>query len=75
MKNTMKALSKQLFGARYEGIGKSLLSAGILFIAVHAAEFQVVIAPFILYLTSAFLLPASCGRGLWDGGTGRPCRG
>ncbi|MDO4322243.1 MAG: hypothetical protein Q4C61_06920 [Lachnospiraceae bacterium] len=48
------ALSKQLFGAKYEGVRKSLLAAGILFFAVHAAELRVEIAPFILYLTSAF---------------------
>ena len=54
MKNTIKALSKQFFGAKYESAGKSLLAAVILFVAVYAAEFRVEIAPFILYLTSTF---------------------
>jgi len=51
---TINALSKQLFGAKYEGVRKSLLSAVILFFAVYAAELRVEIAPFILYLTSTF---------------------
>lgn len=50
----VKALSKQLFGAKYESVGKSLLAAMILFFAVYAAELRVEIAPFILYLTSTF---------------------
>ena len=54
MKNTIKALSKQFLGAKYESARKSLLAAVILFIAVYAAEFRVEIAPFILYLTSTF---------------------
>ena len=49
-----KALSKQLFGAKYESVGKSLLAAVILFFAVYAAELKLEIAPFILYLTSTF---------------------
>lgn len=52
MMKTIKALSKQLFGAKYESAGKSLLVAVILFVALYAAEFQIKIAPFILYLTS-----------------------
>lgn len=52
MMNNIKAFSKQFFGAKYEGVRKSLLAAVILFIAVYAAEIQIVIAPFILYLTS-----------------------
>ena len=51
---TVKALSKQLFGAKYESAGKSLLTAAILFLAIYAAEWKLVIAPFILYLTSTF---------------------
>lgn len=51
---TIKALSKQLFGAKYESAGKSLLAAVILFFAVYAVELRLMIAPFILYLTSTF---------------------
>ena len=54
MMNTTKALSKQFFGAKYQSAGKSLLAAVILFITIDAAEFQMEIAPFILYLTSTF---------------------
>ena len=52
MMKTVKALSKQFFGAKYESAGKSLMAAAILFVAIYAAEFQIEIAPFILYLTS-----------------------
>ena len=50
----IKALSKQLFGAKYESVGKSLLAAVILFFAVYEVSLRLVIAPFILYLTSTF---------------------
>ena len=55
MKKTIKALSKQLFGAKYESIGRSLLTCAILFFAPYAAEIKMPIAPFILYLTSSAL--------------------
>ena len=67
MKNTIKALSKQFLGAKYESARKSLLAAVILFIAVYAAEFRVVIAPFILYLTSTFFTAGI----MWQVLTGR----
>ena len=54
MKIIVKALSKQLFGARYESIGKSVLTCVILFLAIYMTEFELMIAPFILYLTSTF---------------------
>ena len=55
----IKALSKQLFGAKYESVGKSLLAAVILFFAVYEVSLRLVIAPFILYLTSTFFTAAS----------------
>ena len=67
MKNTIKALSKQFLGAKYESARKSLLAAVILFIAVYTAEFRVVIAPFILYLTSTFFTAGI----MWQVLTGR----
>ena len=67
MMNTVKALSKQFFGAKYESVRKSLLAAAFLFIAVYAAEFRVVIAPFILYLTSTFFTAGI----MWQVLTGR----
>ena len=45
-------LSKQLFGAKYERIGKSLMSCLILFLAIYMAEIRAAIAPRILYLTA-----------------------
>ncbi len=48
----IKALSKQLFGAKYERVGKSLLTCLILFLAVNAAEMHLSIAPSVLFLTA-----------------------
>ena len=45
----IKALSKQLFGAKYERVGKSLLTCLILFLAVNAAEMHLSIAPSVLF--------------------------
>lgn len=50
--NVWKALSKQLFGARYERIKISLTACMILFLAVHISGIKVEIAPFILFLTA-----------------------
>ena len=54
MKNTIKALLKQFFGAKYESGGKSLAAAVILFMAVYGTGFRLAVAPFIFYLTSVF---------------------
>lgn len=67
MMNTTKALSKQFFGAKYQSAGKSLMAAVILFIAIDAAEFQMEIAPFILYLTSTLFT----GGVMWQMLTGK----
>lgn len=67
MMNTTKALSKQFFGTKFQRAGKSLLAAVLLFIAIDAAEFQVEIAPFILYLTSTFFT----GGVMWQMLTGK----
>ena len=67
MMNTTKALSKQFFGAKYQSARKSLLAAVILFVAIDAAEFQIEIAPFILYLTSTFFT----GGVMWQMLTGK----
>lgn len=52
--NILKALSKQLFGAKYERVIKSLIACLILFLAVHAAGINMEIAASILFLTAAF---------------------
>lgn len=64
---TVKALSKQLFGAKYESAGKSLMTSVILFLAVDAAGIRLEIAPFILYLTSTFFTAGV----MWQMLTGR----
>lgn len=48
----VKAISKQMFGAKYESIGKSLIMCGILFFAIYTTEIKIMVAPFILYFTS-----------------------
>lgn len=50
---TIKALSKQLYGARYEQLRKTVLVCFILFAALYAAEIRIAIAPFVLYLTAS----------------------
>lgn len=67
MMNTTKALSKQFFGAKYQSARKILLATMILFVAIDAAEFQMEIAPFILYLTSTFFT----GGVMWQMLTGK----
>ena len=50
--NILKALLKQLFGAKYERVIKSLAACLILFLAVHAAGINIEIAASILFLTA-----------------------
>lgn len=47
----LKVLSKQLFGAKYESVGKSLIICIILFFAIDAAVIKIMIAPSVLFLT------------------------
>lgn len=63
MRRNTKAFAKQLFGAKYESIRKSLVAAAILFLAVYGAGFHLSVAPRILYFTSAFFF---CGRYVAD---------
>ena len=46
-----KAICKQLFGAKYEGVIRSLLVSAILFFSLFGAGVRITIAPTILYLT------------------------
>lgn len=41
-----------MFGAKYESIKKSLVVCGILYFTIYATEIKMMVAPFILYLTS-----------------------
>ena len=50
--NILKALIKQLLGAKYERIAKSLIACIITFLAIRTAEIKIEIAPFILFLTA-----------------------
>ncbi len=50
--NILKALSKQLFGAKYERAVKSLAVCLTLFLAVNAAGINMEIAPSVLFLTA-----------------------
>lgn len=53
--NILKALSKQLFGAKYERVIKSLMTCLILFLAAYTAEINMEIAASVLFLTATFL--------------------
>lgn len=50
--NILKALSKQLFGAKYERVIKSMVVCLVLYLAVSAAGIRMEIAPSILFLTA-----------------------
>ena len=50
MKMTFKAIVKKLFGVRYERLARTLLIYLIVFWGLHMADFQIQIAPSILYL-------------------------
>ena len=50
--NILKALLKQLLGAKYERIAKSLIACLIAFSAIYAAEIEIEIAPFVFFLTA-----------------------
>lgn len=47
-----RAMCKQLFGAKYEQLIKSLFSCIILFLSLYCSGFRVRVAPFIFYLTA-----------------------
>ena len=47
-----KAICKQLFGAKYERVTRSLLISAILFFSLFGTGVRLTIAPFILYLTA-----------------------
>lgn len=51
----LQALGKQLFGAKYESVLKSLTACMILFLAVHTLGVEAEIAPSVLFLTATAL--------------------
>ena len=66
--NILKALSKQLFGAKYERIIKSLAACLILFLAVHTAEISMEIATSILFLTATAVSAGIMWQALYSSG-------
>lgn len=50
MEMIFKAFAKKLFGLRYENLSKNLFACLIVFCGLYLSNFQVKIAPFILYL-------------------------
>ena len=70
MNITMKpfyAISKQLFGVRYEGIINSLLACLIIFYTVYASRIRVAVAPFILFLSVTFFSLGVMWRAIGSG--------
>ncbi|MBD5545331.1 MAG: hypothetical protein HDR01_14120 [Lachnospiraceae bacterium] len=53
--NILKALLKQLFGAKYERVIKSLIACLILFLAAHTAGIKMEIAASVFFLTATAL--------------------
>lgn len=51
----VKALSRQLLGAKYENVAKSLFSAGIIFCSFTAAGIRIPVSEHIFFLTSVLL--------------------
>ncbi|MBD5444920.1 MAG: hypothetical protein HDR29_05145 [Lachnospiraceae bacterium] len=66
--NILKVLLKQLFGAKYERIIKSLIVCLILFIAIHTAGINMEIAPSILFLTATALSAGIMWQALYSSG-------
>lgn len=50
--NPYKVFLKHVFGAKYEGIKKSVFVVGIVFFALFTAEIKMAIAPSVLFLTA-----------------------
>ena len=66
--NILTALLKQLLGAKYEGIVKSLIACLILFLAVHTAGINMEIAPSILFLTATAFSAGAMWQALHSSG-------
>ena len=54
MKMLINAFAKKLFGVKYERLIKSILLCGIMYLGLHSSGYKLTIAPFFLYITSAF---------------------
>lgn len=67
MKMTFKAFAKNLFGAKYERLQRSLFIYLIVFFGLYMTDWKVQIAPFIRYLmpgtfTAGVMLQALCSK-------------
>ena len=49
--NPYKVFLKHVFGAKYEGVKKSVFVVAVVFLAIFATEIKMVIAPSVLFLT------------------------
>ncbi|MDE7249830.1 MAG: hypothetical protein K2N82_08070, partial [Lachnospiraceae bacterium] len=66
--NILKALLKQLFGAKYERVIKSLIVCLILFLAIRTSEIGMEIAPSILFLTAMALSAGTMWQAIHSSG-------
>ena len=62
MKTIFKAFSKNLFGAKYERLTRTIFIYPILFWGLYTADFKVQISPFILYL----MVPSFTAGVMWQ---------
>ena len=63
-KNIYNAFAKKLFGVKYERMGRTLFICFIVFCGLRISEFQIEIAPFILYLMTAAFTASSMWQAL-----------
>ena len=73
--NILKALWKQLFGAKHERVIKSLITCIILFLAVYTAGINMEIAASVLFLTATFLSAGTMWQAIHSSGNADPMAG
>lgn len=66
--NILKALLKQLFGAKYERVIKSLIACLILFLAAYTAGINMEIATSVLFLTATSLSAGTMWQAIHSSG-------
>ena len=66
--NILKALWKQLFGAKHERVIKSLITCIILFLAVYTAGINMEIAASVLFLTATSLSAGAMWQAIHSSG-------
>ncbi len=73
--NILKALWKQLFGAKYERAIKSLIACLILFLAAYSTGINMEIAASVLFLTATFLSAGTMWQAIHSSGNADPMAG